>query len=525
LPENRLLTVIPSWMPTDQNGHGTEMAGLALYGDLAPLLAGSESIKLLHCLESVKIYRADLPHDPELYGEITAQAASRIEIAAPRQNRRAFCLTVTADGRDEGYPSSWSGRLDELCAGIEDGKKAVSSRLFFVSAGNVPWDGRHEYPAYNHVQGLQDPSQSWNAISVGAYTEKASIHTAGYEDWPPIASPGQLSPASRTSLVWGDKSWPLKPDFVMEGGNNAIDPTTKRADNVDDLMLLTTRVSPDGALLTTTGDTSAATALAARYAAIIWAYYPEIWPETVRALLVHSARWTPQMLTEFPHSKRHNRLRCYGYGIPNLPRAIRSMNNVATMVIENTLQPYEKVGTDIKTQDMHVHKLPWPTNVLEGLGEVSVQMRVTLSYFVEPSPGRCGWKKKHRYQSHGLRFDVKRPLESIEEFRKRLSRSARDDDEEIDTEPDERQWIIGPQLRHKGSIHSDTWTGTAAELAQCGMIAVFPVSGWWRERKHLECWNRKARYSLIVTLETPETDVYTPIANQIAISVPVSTTE
>ena len=142
------------------------------------------------------------------------------------------------------------------------------------SAGNVSWEGRHHYPSFNHIQGVHDPAQSWNAVSVGAYTEKAYIHSTGYEDWEPIAKPGLLSPASTTSLVWGDKSWPLKPDFVMEGGNNAIDPATGRADNVDDLRLLTTSASPDGALLTTTGDTSAATALAARYAAIIWSQYP-----------------------------------------------------------------------------------------------------------------------------------------------------------------------------------------------------------------------------------------------------------
>ena len=264
------LTVMPGWTPADQDGHGTEMAGLALYGDLVALLENAGPVELVHRLESVKVYRADQPHDPELYGEITAQAASRIEIAAPEQDRRVFCLTVTADGRDEGYPSSWSSRLDGICAGVEDHEKAGPSRLVFVSGGNVPWDGRHNYPDYNHVHGLQDPAQSWNAVSVGAYTEKALIQSPDYDDWQPIAEPGRLSPASATSLIWANKSWPLKPDFVMEGGNNAIDPATGGADNVDDLMLLTTRVSPDGALLTTTGDTSAATALVARYAAIIW---------------------------------------------------------------------------------------------------------------------------------------------------------------------------------------------------------------------------------------------------------------
>ena len=521
LAKEHLLTVMPGWSPADQDGHGTEMAGLALYGDLISLLESDGPVELRHRLESVKIYRKDKPHDPELYGEITAQAASRIEIAAPERVRRAFCLTITTDGRDEGYPSSWSARVDEICAGVEDNERAAPSRLFFVSAGNVPWDGRHDYPDYNHVQGVQDPAQSWNAISVGAYTEKYVIQSSGYNDWQPIAKPGQLSPASSTSLIWANKSWPLKPDFVMEGGNNAINPATGRADNVDDLMLLTTQISPNGALLTTTGDTSAATALAARYAAIIWAHYPTLWPETVRGLLVHSSRWTGRMLEEFPRPQRHNRLRCYGHGVPDLQRALRSVHNAATLIIEGILQPYDKVDSEIKTKDMHLHRLPWPTQVLEDLGEIDVQMRATLSYFIEPSPGRRGWTHKHRYQSHGLRFDVKRPLENEDDFHKRISKAAREEDEEIDTEKDDRKWDVGSQLRNKGSIHSDTWTGTAVELARCGVLAVYPVGGWWRERKHLECWDRQARYALIVTIETPETDVYTAIANQIAVSTAV----
>jgi len=521
LAEEHLLATTPGWSPTDQDGHGTEMAGLALYGDLTSLLESDGPVDLQHGLESVKVYRADQPHDPELYGAVTEQAASRIEIAAPQRSQRAFCLTVTADGRDEGLPSSWSACVDAMCAGLEDNERTAPCRLFFVAAGNVPWEGRHDYPNHNHVQGLQDPAQSWNAISVGAYTEHAIIQADGYDDWKPVAEPGRLSPASATSLIWANKSWPLKPDFVMEGGNNAIDPATGRADNVDDLMLLTTRVSPDGALLTTTGDTSAATALAARFGAMVWAHYPTLRPETIRGLLVHSARWTQPMLDEFPQVQRHSRLRCYGHGVPDLQRALRSMHNAATLVVEETLQPYEKVDSDVKTKDMHLHRLPWPTQVLEDLGEIDVRMRITLSYFIEPSPGRRGWTRKHRYQSHGLRFDVKRPLENDEDFHKRISKAARAEEEEIEAEKDDRRWDIGPQLRTKGSVHSDTWTGSAVELARCGVVAVYPVSGWWRERKHLECWGREARYSLIVTIKTPETDVYTSIADQIGIPAPV----
>lgn len=193
---------------------------------------------------------------------------------------------------------------------------------------------------------------------------------------------------------------------------------------------------------------------------------------------------------------------------------------VVALVIESQLQPFDREpGKAVRSKEMQLHSLPWPVQVLQGLGETEVTMRVTLSYFVEPSPGRRGWTRRHRFQSHGLRFDVKRPLESLEAFRQRLSKTAWDDpDVRPQSTGESREWALGSQLRTRGSIHSE-WTGTAADLAESGVIGIYPVTGWWRERPHLDRWNRFARYSLIVSIETPRTDVdlYTATQNEIAV--------
>jgi hypothetical protein len=83
LPEIDLHTCHPAWYVSDHKGHGTEMAGLAAYGDLTELLAGSGPIKLTHGLESVKILPPVGENPPHLYGDITAEAVSRVEITAP----------------------------------------------------------------------------------------------------------------------------------------------------------------------------------------------------------------------------------------------------------------------------------------------------------------------------------------------------------------------------------------------------------------------------------------------------------
>jgi len=519
--------VRPEWgvADSDPEQHGTRMGGIALYECLTKLFQSRGPVTLRHRLESVKL----LPpppdvNDPKNYGWITQQAIARAEIQAPRR-KRAICMAVTADDRDQGLPSLWSGAVDQTIAGAED----RSPKLMFISVGN--YDGVLQNPDYDYPNsnfnkaGIEDPAQAWNAIGVGAFTEKTTIRDPSLAGWQPIAPAGDLTPSSRTSQAWppdNHKGWPIKPEIVLEGGNYIINGQNR--DSCDDLSLLTTIMHPTGRLLATMRDTSAATAAAARMAAIIWSYYPRLWPETVRGLLIHSAAWTPAMLARCPGEQKsdvHRRLRCFGYGVPSLPRALWSAENAATMIFEGQLQPYDKVGSTFKTKDMHLHQLPWPQEVLEELGDVNVTMRVTLSYFIEPSPERRGWGTKHRFQSHGLRFEVINPLENAEQFKQRISRALWDDDNQRPENVTEtRNWIVGRDGRTRGSLHSDWWTGTAAELARCNTLAVYPVTGWWKERHHLGRWNRAARYSLIVSIETPDVnvDLYTPIMNQVTVS-------
>lgn len=520
----------PSWPLADTPGpsadtHGTEMGGVALYGErLADHLAGNAPVVLRHRLESVRILPPrPLANDPRLYGYITSQAASLVEITAPTR-LRTFCLPVTTDGRDLGKPSSWSGVVDQLCAGIAD----ENPRLFVISAGNTDPAQRHRYPESNDTDPVQDPAQAWNAVTVGAYTDLWEFDQANpqFSGCVAIAPRGDLSPSSTTSLSW-NRDWPIKPDVVLEGGNQVMRPGTATVFDPEQMAMLTTAHATAGTLLVDFHDTSAAAAQAARMASILQAEYPNLWPETVRALLIHSAEWTDAMRRAFGARQRDlvNRLRRYGYGVPSLARARHSARNSLTLIVQQTIQPYVKEAGVVKTKDMGLHELPWPKEQLLALGEKTVTMRVTLSYFIEPKPGRReGFvKTRHRYQSHGLRFEVRRPEETLDQFRQRVSKAARDEDE-YEPVGDASGWELGPQVRTRGSVHSDWWTGSAAALANSGHIAVYPVSGWWREAKGHH-WTKEARYALVVTIRTEEQhiDIYTPVKAMIEVPVPVKT--
>jgi hypothetical protein len=91
-------------------------------------------------------------------------------------------------------------------------------------------------------------------------------------------------------------------------------------------------------------------------------------------------------------------LRCFGFGVPNLERAIWSAGNALTLVVQDELRPFERD----KSNEMRLHTLPWPKQALLDLGDIEVELRVTLSYFIEPNPARRGWERRHRCASHGL---------------------------------------------------------------------------------------------------------------------------
>lgn len=527
LAPEHLLTWQNDWGADDHQGHGTQMAGVCLFGPLSEPLYNGANVVLRHRLESVKILPRRGQNDPPDYGPISVGAMAIAETAAP-ESQRVFCLAVTAEGDDQWRPTLWSATLDQACAGALDGFR----RLLVVSAGNLRDDVGQNYPTENHLSSVEDPAQAWNALTVGAYTNLVWMGQQGLEGYTPIAVPGSLSPASRTSLCWGDEPWPYKPDVVFEGGNYAKD-DSGFVTSAEDLEILTTQSQSEStALLGTIRDTSAATAQAARMAAILQAEYPEYWTETIRGLIVHSAEWTPRMLEEFPRRERRNRLRVYGLGVPNLDRARRSAQGFATMVVQDELQPFRKDGSENATHEMHLHELPIPREVLEELGNLPVRMRVTLSYFIEPNPPRRGYVAQYQYASHGLRFSVRRPQESREQMLSRLSREfwdVGDDGRAVrpaGTVSDDRSWDLGPEvIAVRGSIHSDAWTGTAVQLASSNLIAVHPVTGWWRYRKDRELVEKVARYSLIVSISTDDTsvDLYTAIQNEIATRVAART--
>jgi hypothetical protein len=205
IADNMIQSANSAWRANDHEGHGTEMAGICEYFELESLLTKSDNVILNHHLESVKILPNDgTSTDPKLYGAITSDAASIAEIANPSV-KRVYCMAVTADkyATKDGSPSSWSAELDKIISGVEDGIK----KIFVISAGNVQTNEIEDvgYTDANINHPIEDPGQSWNAITVGAYTNKIELYDTCFSGWSPVADVSELSPFSSTSMTWDSK--------------------------------------------------------------------------------------------------------------------------------------------------------------------------------------------------------------------------------------------------------------------------------------------------------------------------------
>lgn len=518
--------------PEDRYGHGTRMAGVAIFPDLGSAVFGGNAAAAAWLQSSRLIDRpgqgtAD-DANAAMWPVLTAAAVRSVEEEDKPGRRRVFALAVTRSTQDEPLgeprPTQWSHALDQLAYGNGAG------RLFVVSAGNARDEQQlalaQQYPYLQLSERIHQPAQASNVVTVGAYTERVSLPPGRlYAEAQPIAPSGGIAPsttcgASRSGL-------PNKPDIVMEGGN--ITATGAFLDeSVPTLCTLTTskehdRNKPLGFL----SKTSEATARASRLAAEIWAIEPSLRPETVRALLVHSASWTPTMEDQFPVLT--DRLLACGLGVPDPAMARECARDRATIVVEDAMPnavldevlrdpPPKRASTPptkpVARRRVKFFRLPTPEGV--GTDDPPVELRVTLSYFAEPSTFGS-----RVYRGMSLKWDMQGPQEDADQFHERINKMMREEDEDgrrtRTSQSRGFSWELGMQLRSRGTVQSDRWRGPLSSLAGDKLIAVVPVLGWWNRHKALEL--AEMRFSLVVSVTAP--GVYAAIRPVVAATVEV----
>ena len=521
-------TINSDWPVNDHAGHGTNMAGIALYGDLEQFIASGLPLVLTTALESVVV---TAPEDmPPIPARDAVQQA--IALVANDDRQRVFCLAATAPGdTDDGRQSALSAAVDLIS--WNDGQ---DTRLMCVAAGNAQAnvDGRYPigpYDARNAEYRIESPGQAVNALTIGAATMRSSAVLEL------LAPEGDLSPTSRTSQGW-EVHHAYKPDLVMEGGNHLLDNGSAFSYDTEETMLLTTGRNVPSRPFSFTGETSAATARAAGLSTRLLADYPDFRAETLRALMVQSCDWTPAMVEQYQQAQAVglnetdalvHLLSSYGWGMPDEERLFRNAGDALTLVVEDELSPYLWRNGRVALKQMKYFILPWPEDELRRLDQEDVEMRCTLSYFAQPDPQAASRSRVDRYCSHRLRFSVKTADENHLEAQQRVNLFASEEDvddleDQISTgagQDEDTGWILGDRRRRRGTLHHDIWRGKAYDLAGRNGISVYPVRGWYAERRDPSFWDRSVNFSLVVSIRTASTDV--DLMAEAATKVPAGT--
>lgn len=374
----------------DQHGHGTQVAGLVVYGDVARCIeTGSWTPEVL--IANAKVLRrhpqdsrwAIFPenHRPEALVERAIRHFHKV------RGCRVFNLSIGSfhDVYSGGRQFGWAEVLDQLARELDV--------VIVVSAGNnlepaIP-DGpttREEFQAAvrdsllsSAASRLCNPATSAIAVVVGSIARSDRPRTPGALAGAPAGAP---APFSRVGPGYESKATQraVKPEFVAYGGNFAIHTFAggppSWMDRDINLGEPTTRFNTDGGRpLTAVSGTSFAAPHVSNAAA--WAL--EAASEALgsasgnaaRAVLGVSAATPPcgeDWLLDPERKETWARLRLVGYGVVDAGRVRASLANDACLIASDNLEE----------DCWHVYAVPVPPAFLAGRGNRGIAIALAF---------------------------------------------------------------------------------------------------------------------------------------------------
>lgn len=369
-------SAIPASIGTslDRVGHGTRVAGVALYGDMAEgIQSGRFTPELM--LFSVRVTNDDGRFDDETL--LVNQIREAVTQMHEGYGCRVFNMSLGDPATiftENSYPTHWATILDELVREKNIVIVVSTGNHDPVADANDPDALVRNYPAclFDDTARLIDPAMAVNVLTVGSLAHNhASYGTERYPDDPayiPIAQVNQPSPFTRRGPgVEGA----IKPDLCDYGGNLVYDGHQQRINRYDQGAGIVSAHHEfgQGRLFAFDVGSSYAAPRVAHQAARILGQYPQASANLVRALLVASAD-IPTEAKEclgFQSNEEKNRLlQLCGYGKADLDRALFSAPNCVTLFREETLE----------IDHFHLYEIPIPDEFkqLQGIRRISATL-------------------------------------------------------------------------------------------------------------------------------------------------------
>lgn len=326
-------------------GHGTAVAGLAVYGDIG------DCIRLKEFVPTSRLFSARVTDHNNEYDE-DSLIENQLEAAVTyfvENYDQAKVVNISLGNHysvldDHRYQFRFAAVVDDLAYRYRD-----LNVVFVVSTGNYVHESDDQddllehYPNYLLDSGkarLIDPATSAIALTVGGLSYGAGSDdqsdelterlVAGHKHWP--------SPFTRTG--WG-YAGAIKPEVVEFAGDLRFShgrvpgkpayagmPTTAKA-----------FAPPEGTLFRTVAGTSFAAPRISNLASRLIREFPNASSNLIRALILDSA----QVPTSRPPCLENLKdaddqiLRLYGYGLPDFQRARWSTNNNVLLLEDGTM--------------------------------------------------------------------------------------------------------------------------------------------------------------------------------------------
>ncbi len=337
----------------DDVGHGTKVAGIAVYGDLRQCITDKVFLPEAWILSAKVMYKTE---NFSGESEATYDDAELLEHQLERavhyfKKRHKNCKIVNISFGDP-YKAMFGNQRQYALATLIDELAYDLDMIFIISVGNLQntLSLLDNYPQYlideSKEVKLIDPSSSVYALTIGSIVQEYGTFETGEVSkrdiaYSPANKKGYPSPFTRVGP--GYKGM-IKPDLVEEGGNILISSVPSSAIRGGDLIVLNPDWLKEGRLFSEACGTSFAAPKVAHLTAKLCNQYPDASANLIKALMLASAevpndRPAPLSNINFNSSDKEllDLLKVYGHGKPNFQTASFSLSNHVVLKSENSI--------------------------------------------------------------------------------------------------------------------------------------------------------------------------------------------
>lgn len=487
--------LLPDREHEDDDGHGTHVAGIALYDDVEECARAKSFVPQLR-LVSGRILDTHAKADARLIENIVSEAVHRF-------HEEYGCKVFNISYGDTNKP--YMGGHVRGLAYILDKLSRDLGVLFVVPTGNfegtekIPEDWKEDYPDYLFTEEarLLDTAPALNVITVGSLARwDQGSFAQRYKTDPretPIAQKDQPSPFTRCG--WSING-AIKPDVSAYGGNCTIRPfTNSPSQHMLGELSLSRDFAAQGRLLREEPGTSYAAPHIAHHAGRLLGELPKSSVNLIRALLVANAEEPLAAVTLF--NGDHDKIRkSVGYGMVQADTLYRSTEEQANLIAEASLF----------NKHHHFYEIPIPTSFYRG-GKARRLREITIAL------AYCPAVRTTRIDYRASRFEFRLvEADSVEKIISTFNSDTAKDDFPNIPELNVKQSCKN-QYRSKGTTQCSKWSIKKPRDKRLFVVVTRNDPAWGEVY-----FREEESYALVIKLgdrENEEARLYTEIRTQL----------